>query len=182
MPKTPDSRIIISRPDAIGFEFHDFWSKVNKDGPIPKHRPELGPCWIWIGKIRPNGYGMSWNGASHKEIRAHRASYFIEFGYTHLDVCHRCDNPPCVRPSHLFAGTKRDNLHDMHSKGRQFTKLTESQVLEVLSLRAGGMTKQALSDLFGVSMGCIGHIYKRRHWKHIKWPAAPPSQMMQPSQ
>lgn len=173
MPDIPDKPIGNHRPD-FPLELHNFWPKVNKDGPIPKHKPELGPCWLWTGKKRPNGYGIAWNNALHREIRAHRASFIMEFGHTDLDVCHHCDNPLCVRPTHLFAGTVQDNLRDMHAKGRQFTKLTESQVLEILKLRAEGMTQQKLADLFHVGQAAISRICRRVHWKHLKDEVEPP--------
>jgi hypothetical protein len=92
-----------------------FWSKVNKDGPIPEHRPEFGPCWEWTAARDMNGYGVIDN------KKAHRVSMKIHglFLPDDLLACHHCDNPPCIRPTHLFAGTNADNMADMVSKRKR---------------------------------------------------------------
>jgi hypothetical protein len=97
-----------------------FWAKVKKDGPIPSHVPELGPCWVWIGSPDKHGYGLLFVAFPHRYVPAHRVSYELNVGPIPegLFVLHRCDNPPCVRPDHLFLGTKSDNSRDMHQKGR----------------------------------------------------------------
>lgn len=95
-----------------------FWSKVDKDGPVPPHRPNSGQCWTWTGSRQPRGYGTF--GVGHKVELAHRISYRIEHGAVpaRLHVLHACDNPPCVRPSHLFIGTQTENMQDAWQKGR----------------------------------------------------------------
>lgn len=86
-----------------------FWSKVNK----------TKSCWEWIACVNEAGYGMI--GTTGKKIdRAHRVSYRIHFGEIpeRMFVCHKCDNPRCVNPEHLFIGTNQDNVNDMILKKR----------------------------------------------------------------
>lgn len=81
-----------------------FWPKVEKtDG-----------CWLWTANTRPNGYGL------FGSVGAHRVAYELCVGPipSGMYVCHRCDNPACVRPDHLFVGTQLDNMRDMVTKGR----------------------------------------------------------------
>ena len=79
-----------------------------------------GECWEWRGWRDPNGYGRL--GKGPRSLLAHRIAKAIAIGVTlddlALDVCHRCDNPPCVNPDHLFLGTHTDNMRDMRRKGR----------------------------------------------------------------
>ena len=97
-----------------------FWSKVNKNGTIPPHCPNIGECWLWTGHIIVGGYGRLSVGHGIQEF-AHRLSYMLHYGNipNGCFVCHRCDNPPCVRPDHLFIGTHTDNMRDMIAKGRK---------------------------------------------------------------
>lgn len=93
-----------------------FWGRVNKNGPVD--RPELGPCWVWTAANNGHGYGnTSFEG---KRYLTHRLSYILAHGGIPdgLDVLHACDNPPCVRPDHLWVGTAKDNGRDMAAKGR----------------------------------------------------------------
>jgi len=75
-------------------------------------------CWIWNGPLFKSGYGRASSGK--RKLRAHRASYELYVGpiLDGMHVLHDCDNPPCVRPSHLFLGTHLDNMRDMEAKGR----------------------------------------------------------------
>ncbi len=95
-----------------------FWSKVNKDGPVPPHRPELGQCWVWAARVY-NGYG-AFQPRHGRMCRAHRVAWEIASGAIPpgLFVLHRCDNRLCVRPEHLETGTHVENMADMKRKGR----------------------------------------------------------------
>ena len=75
-------------------------------------------CWPWLGCLTGGGYGQIRNSGRYQQ--AHRAAWELKYGPIPegLVVCHRCDNPRCVRPDHLFLGTATDNMRDMYSKGR----------------------------------------------------------------
>lgn len=92
-----------------------FWQCVDKAGPILS--PELGQCWLWVGCMAANGYGRKrWEG---KTQMAHRVSYLLNYGKPRKPcICHKCDNPQCVRPDHLFEGTHSENTRDAMAKGR----------------------------------------------------------------
>ena len=86
-----------------------------------------GDCWIWTGKISVHGYGIIVL-PGKLEIGAHRVSYLIHRGDipSGMFVCHRCDNPPCVNPDHLFVGSNLDNVADMTAKGRAKNQNTDA--------------------------------------------------------
>ncbi len=115
-----------------------FWPKVNKNGNIPRHLPELGECWEWTGYITKKGYGLFRN---IKHIHAHRFSYEIHNNCKLNDplilVCHRCDNRKCVRPDHLFLGTSNDNIQDMVNKKRQASGLRHGRYTHPESIIRG---------------------------------------------
>lgn len=161
-----------------------FWSKVDKDGPIPTHRPELGPCWQWTGAIVKDGYGSF--GAHKRTERAHRYSWELHIGPIPkgLWVLHACDNPACVRPDHLFLGTARDNAVDMYRKKRDgfstgrlrtsphvgeannLSKLTIADVRAIRVRLASGETITAVAKSLGLSRNCVSSIRSGRTWKH----------------
>lgn len=156
-----------------------FWSHVDKNGPIV--RPELGPCWIWTGGCTDKGYGKF--RVEGRDSRAHRVSWEMHNGPIPEDhaVCHKCDNPPCVRPDHLEPGTHQDNMTDRNVKGRSArlrgslagtAKLTEAAVLDIRvrykpgSRHVRGNAKELAAE-HGVTKEQIYRIAKRSVWTHI---------------
>lgn len=153
-----------------------FWAKVNKNGPVPKHRPELGPCWVWTGGTNEHGYGIIGR-AGTGVIKAHRAAWILEFGAIPegVDILHCCDNPPCVRGDHLFSGDAKINGQDAAHKHRTRQGehhwncvLTETQVLEIRAQHVKWTKNHAeLAARYGISVVNLQHILYRRSWKHI---------------
>lgn len=151
-----------------------FWSKVNKDGPTV--REDLGPCWVWTAGSCHN-YGAF---RSDGEFRAHRVSWKLAHGKRAAKcVLHHCDNPKCVRPSHLFEGTQTENVADMDHKGRRVpssvvgedtsqARLTAAQVIELRKLYSlGCSTQRSLAAHFQVSQGTVSDAITRKTWGHI---------------
>lgn len=146
-----------------------FWDRVNKDGPVV--RPELGPCWVWTASTSDRGYGQIdiRPGGRKRTISAHRLSWELHNGAPGgLHVLHRCDNPPCVRPEHLFLGTHAENLRDMALKGRQPNRiLSAADVAQIRSLRQAGMPIRALAKRFAVALSTVSMIVTHRSWRHV---------------
>ncbi len=154
-----------------------FWPKVRK----------TESCWEWIGARVPFGYGLVGRGGRRGNRLAHRVSWELTNGTIPEGLCvlHHCDNPGCVRPSHLWLGTRTDNNRDMYQKGRDVNtqhpgmcplgeahgnaKLTLMQVLEIRSrYEAGEHGLSALAAEFGVHKVTIWRIANRREWKHAQ--------------
>jgi len=146
-----------------------FWSKVNKD--------TTSGCWEWISSKCPKTYGTFKNNT--KTVKCHRFSYEIHYGEikNKMHVLHKCDNPSCVNPKHLFLGTNDDNMKDRNQKNRQarlqgskngFAKLTESDVLKIREKyipRKYSVYK--LGKEYNVHFSTIFDIIKRNRWTHI---------------
>lgn len=132
-------------------------------------------CWLWLGARNNKGYGQV-TGRRGRNVLAHRASYELHFGHIpdgHM-VLHRCDNPACVNPDHLFTGTAKDNTQDMMQKGRQKVpqgaanhraKLTEEQV-QAIRQETGSI--RSIARKYGVTHGAITPILSGKSWKTIK--------------
>lgn len=150
-----------------------FWSKVDK---TPGQGPQ-GECWEWRAGQMERGYGVFWDG--QKKVLAHRWAYAQEHGSVDADteVCHTCDNPACVRPTHLFAGTHIDNMLDMREKGRAVAtvwtgetngraKLDWPKVRDIRRRWSdGGVTKLQLARDNEVSDTLIRQILRNEIWK-----------------
>lgn len=129
-------------------------------------------CWEWPGFRDKNGYGRAnFNG---KTTVAHRAVYQLTGGVIPegMNLCHRCDNPPCCRPDHMFIGTQKDNCQDAKAKARHShgerngsAKLSEEAVREI---RSSGLTQWGLADKFGVTQSAIWAVIHRRAWAHVQ--------------
>ena len=161
-----------------------FWEKVD--------RQTQGDCWRWKAFRNPMGYGMF--GVKRDVRLAHRIAYELTYGEIPEGMCvlHRCDNPSCVNPSHLYLGTRTDNNRDKLLRGRVYrpvgdknpsrshpetqvrgeaspnAKLTTESVKQIRIMYATG--KYRLVDIasqFGVSFSTIGRIVKRETWKHL---------------
>lgn len=134
-------------------------------------------CRIWVGKQDGGGQGWSYGRVSvnGRWLRAHRVSYVIFNGPIPPGkmVCHRCDTPLCIEPSHLFLGTNQDNQRDAAAKGRSgarcgcengFAKLTEEQAQAILD--SSGTHIEA-AQRFGVSYATVSMIRARKSWRHL---------------
>lgn len=157
----------VALPDRASFEDR-FWAQVER----------TGECWEWRGKLGRGGYGQTWRDGRAPLV--HRVSWELHYGPIPegLFVCHRCDNPPCVRPDHLFLGTAKENTQDMMAKGRfrlsrkrrgeehPRAKLTAEQA-GLIRARVG-TSRRKLAEEFGVSPGTIRAIHEGRTWKDVR--------------
>lgn len=134
-------------------------------------------CWIWAGAGKGNGYGNF--RLADRTLPAHRASFILFCGEDceGLDVCHRCDNPACVNPDHLFLGTRLANMQDCKKKGRTAkgaalgdrrgssgpaAKLTWDQVRDI---RASNDPAKVIGARYGVTNDNINRIRRNDTWK-----------------
>lgn len=153
-----------------------FWRSVNQEGPVC---PRLGRCWVWTKHLGRRNKGIIWVGG--QPIYASRFSYeqFVGEIPEGMYVCHKCDNPHCVRPSHLFVGSQDDNMKDMKSKGRANrptgetngrAKLTDEAVNFIRSnyvARSPEFSQSRLAAMFNVSVITIQQVLYRKRWNHL---------------
>ena len=138
-------------------------------------------CWEWPGKIDPHGYGRLSIGTM--PLLAHRVSWAVFHGSlpARIHVLHHCDNPPCVRPDHLFLGTHRDNMADAVRKGRlrhpgksgstnPLAKLNDSIVAEARRRHRDGVPIKRMAAEYGVSSSTLGKAVRGRKWQHVTEP------------
>jgi hypothetical protein len=165
-----------------------FWAKVVKCGP--------DDCWPWSASRRHKGYGAFAYTLGGKLVqdRAHRFSYVVHVGVVPDGLCvlHRCDNPVCVNPAHLFLGTRADNNADMVAKGRHVpactytrrgpndpagnhpkgvehpnARLTPEVVRGVRADRVAGLSYSTLASKYGITIRHAWRIVHRKAWKHL---------------
>lgn len=155
-----------------------YLSKVSNSG-----QPD--ECWPWTGAKDQDGYGIFWDGTYKPNgrgnyVRVTRWTYqqFVGPIPDGKQLLHSCDNPPCVNPSHLSAGTSAENHADREAKGRgrrqhgvdhPGSKLSEDDVRAIRAAHAAkALTYPAMAQKFGVSEGLIWKIVARRGWTHIE--------------
>lgn len=159
-----------------------FLAKINTDGPTV--RAELGPCHLWTGtrNQEPSGYGRIRIGGrdGYMEL-AHRVAWEFEEGPipAGMFVLHRCDNPPCVRRSHLFLGSHAANMADCAAKGRTkkqrgsrhaMTKLTEVDVVAMRMAWSRGELLRAIAGRYGIRKSTASYIVNGHTWTHVAMP------------
>ncbi len=149
-----------------------FWSKVKKP---------LEGCWLWTGSTAKErgGYGTTY--FNQKMWRSHRLAWFLVKGSIPKGkyVLHKCDNPPCVNPDHLWVGTQSDNMQDMHNKGRHpspgqppgedhaMAKLTDQQVRDIHRRVEGGERQDQIAKAYKVCVDTVEFIARGRTWRHL---------------
>ena len=145
--------------------FHEKW-EVDK-----KSR-----CWCWTASAAGKGYGQIKIPGTRRQIYAHRLSYMIHYGEIPegMYVCHVCDNPLCVKPTHLFLGTCEDNLQDMKRKDRHLcgaknkrAKLTEEQVRHMHILNIQGVSQGKIASVYPVAQQTVCKILRGESWEHV---------------
>ena len=138
-------------------------------------------CWDWSARRSQHGYG--WFYYNKKQRIASRVSWELHHGEIpkEMCVCHKCDNPACVNPDHLFLGTHQENMRDRDRKGRNkcgslpiargeqhsFSKLKDEDVREIRNLYSQGMLQREIGKRFGIVRQNVSKILLGQRWKHI---------------
>lgn len=131
---------------------------------LAKAKPSESGCLEWTACRLPRGYGAIQY--KRKKLAAHRAMWSALYGTlpSHIYVCHRCDNPLCINPEHLFAGTAKDNNTDRAKKGRSFrpkgqlnpmSKFSDEKIAEIMRRYKDGERGADLAKEIGCSYGSI---------------------------
>lgn len=142
-----------------------FWPKVDK----------TETCWLWTAGKDNKGYGCLATGTGFD--RAHRVAWILCNGEIKdgLEVCHKCDNPSCCNPDHLFLGTHAENMGDCVKKERQsrgekngHAIITEEIVRSIRRLASQGMNRTSIANKFSLGKTHVDKIIWRTRWKHVK--------------
>lgn len=126
-------------------------------------------CWLWDSAYVDHRYGVMW--LDGRNQYAHRVSYMLHKGEIPQSsyVCHKCDNPACVNPDHLFLGDARENALDCVRKGRRHGQtLTVNQVAEIKKRLLGGESRTVLAREFSTTLKVIEGIAQGAKWKHVE--------------
>ena len=173
MPKTTLNEIVSDPVRRAGLEAR-FWPKVDRKGD--------NECWPWASKALAHfGYGRLFLATNSGQARAHRVAYALRHGSVpdHLQVCHRCDNPPCCNPNHLFLGTAVDNMKDAARKGHtsppphSFGEKHHNAKFDAksaLSIANDRRSARIIAAQYGVSEMTIYRIRKGLTWKNLERP------------
>lgn len=159
----------------------DFWAHIQQAGP--------NDCWEWEGCRTADGYGKGT--FQNRKFLAHRLAWELTFGSIPggLWVLHRCDNPPCCNPSHLFLGTSAENTADRTAKRRSAigakngnqtqperrprgsshgcARLNDWRVIGIMARSLQGVSNTQIAQEFGESLSQVGKILNRRNWAHL---------------
>lgn len=157
-----------------------FWAKVNKNGPTMPHMKTK--CWVWTAALHPDQYG-AFNAGKKIIVLAHRWIYQQLHNVIlppEIVVMHKCDNPPCVRDSHLHQGSQDENNTDRvlknrtaHNPGKRGSTnskaiLTEADIPVIRQLwDTGDYIMKDIGKLFGVSPAAILKVLHRKSWQHV---------------
>ena len=147
-----------------------FWSKTLK----------TDNCWGWIGTLHGDGRASFWDNNKPGYVTAARFCWELHFGPIPIGMCvlHHCDNPRCVRPDHLFLGTRDENVKDRQVQNRQANgsrnaraKLSETEVIRIRLLYSNGTTAKQIAKHFGLSQNHVYAITGKRYWGNLNEPS-----------
>lgn len=166
-----ESSLNLPIPELTLEEQEFFWTRVQ----------ETDDCWLWVGNINDTGYGRL--EIRNQLYRANRISYRLAYGpfdWT-LQVLHKCDNPVCVRPDHLFLGTDEDNQKDAVSKGRHMfqnyshhrRRGVEQHLARinddiVRKIRKDPDPQRRVAEKYGIHQAQVWRIKNRKAWAHVE--------------
>lgn len=154
-----------------------FWSKVKVGG--------ADECWPWIGGVDRDGYGhvccrsiRNMPFRQTRENKAHRIMDYLHHGFIPygIQIRHKCDNPPCVNPTHLLRGTPKQNSGDRVDRGRGSSrigdrnhnhKLSPHDVLKIRGLSSCGISRIEIAQMFSITSSNVTLIVSKKNWSHL---------------